>query len=59
MSKNSKKYAWLNTREDSAKTIVAEAKREAPEFEAHYAKFKSKPRLVVMPHVPSLIILEQ
>jgi hypothetical protein len=42
MSKNSEKYAWLNTRENSAKTIVAEAKLEVPGFEAHYAKFKEQ-----------------
>jgi hypothetical protein len=42
MSKNSKKYAWLNTREDSAKTIVAQAKREVPGFEEHYAKFEEQ-----------------
>jgi hypothetical protein len=42
MSKNSEKYAWLNTRENSAKTIVAEAKLEVPGFEAHYAKFEEQ-----------------
>jgi hypothetical protein len=42
MSKNSKKYAWLNTREDSAKIIVAQAKHEVPGFKEHYAKFKEQ-----------------
>jgi hypothetical protein len=37
---NSKKYASLNTREDRAKTIVAQAKLEVPGFEAYYAKFE-------------------
>jgi hypothetical protein len=39
---NSKKYASLNTREDRAKTIVAQAKLEVPGFEAYYAKFEEQ-----------------
>lgn len=40
MSKSNKKYAWLNTKPNSAKTIVEKAKREVPGFEEHYAKFE-------------------
>jgi hypothetical protein len=39
---NSKKHAWLNTKEDRAKTIVVQAKIEVPGFEAYYAKFKEQ-----------------
>jgi site-specific recombinase XerD len=39
MSKSTKKYGWLTSRPNSAKTIVERAKREVPDFIAHYAKF--------------------
>lgn len=42
MSKSTKKYGWLNTREDSAKTLIARAKREVPKFKEHILKFEEQ-----------------
>lgn len=42
MSKNKKKYPWLNKRPNSAKTIVEKAKREVPGFREHFAKFEEQ-----------------
>ncbi len=39
MSKIQKKYGWLNTRPNSAKTLLARAKREVPGFADHMVKF--------------------
>lgn len=42
MSKNKKKYPWLNNKPNSAKTIVEKAKREVPDFREHFAKFEEQ-----------------
>jgi len=42
MSKNKKNYPWLNTRPNSAKSLIEKAKREVPEFREHYAKFEEQ-----------------
>lgn len=42
MSKNKKKYPWLNKKPNSAKTIVEKAKREVPGFREHFAKFEEQ-----------------
>ena len=39
MSKVQKKYAWLRTKTNSAKTAIAQAEREVPHFKEHMAKF--------------------
>ena len=39
MSKLQKKYAWLQTKSNSAKTAIAEAEREVPHFKEHMVKF--------------------
>lgn len=40
MSENSKKSGWLNTKPNSAKTLIERAKREVPGFEGHFKKFE-------------------
>ena len=40
MSKVTKNYGWLNTRSNSAKTLIERAKREVPEFADHILKFE-------------------
>ena len=42
MSKSKKNYPWLNTRPNSAKTLIEKAKREVPGFKEHYAKFEEQ-----------------
>lgn len=42
MSKNTKKYAWLNSKPNSAKTLIERAKREVPDFKEHYQKFEEQ-----------------
>jgi len=42
MSKSTQSYAWLKTKENSAKTIVERAKRDVPDFAEHYAKFEQQ-----------------
>ena len=42
MSKINKKNGWLNTKPNSAKTIVERAKREIPDFLDHYSKFEEQ-----------------
>ena len=42
MSKSSKNYSWLNTKPNSAKTLIERAKREVPDFKEHYAKFEEQ-----------------
>jgi len=42
MSKTTKKNAWLNTKPNSAKTLIERAKREVPDFEKHFAKFEEQ-----------------
>lgn len=37
-----KKNAWLNTRPNSAKTLIERAKNEVPDFKKHYAKFEQQ-----------------
>jgi site-specific recombinase XerD len=37
-----KKNAWLNTKPNSAKTLIERAKREVPDFSSHYAKFEEQ-----------------
>ena len=40
MSKNKENYGWLNTKPNSAKTLIARAKREVPGFAEHIKKFE-------------------
>ena len=40
MSKIQKTYGWLNTRPNSAKALVNQAKREVPGFAEHMKKFE-------------------
>ena len=42
MSKVHKNYGWLNTRSNSAKTLLARAKREVPGFADHIRKFEEQ-----------------
>jgi len=42
MSKSSKKYAWLSSKPNSAKTIIERAKREVPGFKEDYKKFEEQ-----------------
>lgn len=42
MSKVSKNYGWLNTKTNSAKTLIAKAKREVPHFADHISKFEEQ-----------------
>lgn len=42
MSENTKNYSWLNTRPNSAKTLIERAKREVPGFREHFAKFEEQ-----------------
>ena len=53
MSKITKKNGWLNTRPNSAKTIVERAKREVPGFSEHYTKFEQQ--TVIGGYSPSTI----
>ena len=40
MSKVTKNYGWLNTRSNSAKTLIERAKWEVPGFADHILKFE-------------------
>jgi len=40
MSKSTKNYGWLNTRPNSARTLIERAKREVPRFADHIRKFE-------------------
>jgi hypothetical protein len=40
MSKNKENHGWLNTKSNSAKTLIARAKREVPGFAEHIKKFE-------------------
>lgn len=40
MSKSNQNYGWLNNRPNSAKTLIARAKREVPRFAEHIRKFE-------------------
>lgn len=42
MSKSTKKYGWLNTKEDTSKALLARAKREIPKFKEHILKFEEQ-----------------
>ena len=42
MSKIHKNNGWLNTRPNSAKTLIARAKREVPGFQDHIGKFEEQ-----------------
>jgi len=42
MSKITKNYGWLNTRTNSAKTLINRAKKEVPSFEKHIEKFEEQ-----------------
>jgi site-specific recombinase XerD len=37
-----KKYAWLNPKPNSAKTLIERAKNEVPFFKEHYSKFEEQ-----------------
>jgi len=45
MSKITKKYEWLSTKPNSAKTAIAQAEREVPHFAEHMAKFDEQVNL--------------
>ncbi|HKI87399.1 MAG TPA: hypothetical protein VKA38_00135 [Draconibacterium sp.] len=40
MSKITKNYGWLNTKTNSAKTLINKAKRDIPLFKEHIRKFE-------------------
>jgi hypothetical protein len=40
MSKNKGNYGWLNTRANSAKTLIERTKQEVPGFAEHIKKFE-------------------
>ena len=40
MRKTNKKHQWLNTRPNSAKTLIAKAKLEVPKFKEHIERFE-------------------
>jgi hypothetical protein len=40
MSKNKENYGWLNTKSNSAKTLIERVKREVPDFADHIKKFE-------------------
>ena len=42
MSKSTQKYGWLNTRPNSAKTLLERAKHEVPRFAQHLVKFEEQ-----------------
>ena len=42
MSKLHKNYGWLNTRPNSAKTLLQRAKHEVPGFAEHIRKFEEQ-----------------
>ncbi|MEM7107983.1 MAG: phage integrase N-terminal SAM-like domain-containing protein [Bacteroidota bacterium] len=42
MSKVSKNYGWLNTRPNSAKTLIEKAKLQVPRFAEHIGKFEQQ-----------------
>lgn len=42
MSKVRKNYGWLNSRPNSAKTLIERAKQEVPGFAAHIGKFEEQ-----------------
>jgi len=42
MSKSTKNYGWLNTKEDSSKALLLRAKREVPKFKEHILKFEEQ-----------------
>ena len=42
MSKIHKNYGWLNTRPNSAKTLIEKARREVPGFANHIGKFEEQ-----------------
>lgn len=42
MSKITKNYGWLNTRPNSAKTLLERAKKEVPGFAAHIGRFEEQ-----------------
>ena len=52
MSKD-KKYAWLNPRVDSAKTLIEKAKREVPHFAEHILKFEHQ--IEIKSYAPSTV----
>ncbi|MGF1637944.1 MAG: tyrosine-type recombinase/integrase [Cyclobacteriaceae bacterium] len=42
MSKIEKNYGWLNTKSNSAKTLINKAKKEVPRFAEHIQKFEEQ-----------------
>lgn len=42
MSKATKNYGWLNTKPNSAKTLLERTKREVPSFLDHISKFEKQ-----------------
>lgn len=42
MSESKKKYPWLSSKTNQARTLVEKAKREVPGFKEHYGKFEEQ-----------------
>jgi integrase/recombinase XerD len=53
MSKLTKNYGWLNTRPNSAKTLMERAKREIPGFKEHIRKFEEQ--INIKSYAPSTV----
>jgi hypothetical protein len=53
MSKLTKNYGWLNTRLNSAKTLMERAKREIPGFKEHIRKFEEQ--INIKSYAPSTV----
>ena len=47
-----KESSWLNTKPNSAKTLIERAKREVPDFIEHYAKFEKQKTSIVPNQCP-------
>jgi hypothetical protein len=54
MSKLTKNYGWLNTRPNSAKTLMERAKREIPGFKEHIRKFEEQ--INIKSYAPALCL---
>jgi integrase/recombinase XerD len=53
MSKLTKNYGWLNTRPNSAKTLMERAKRKIPGFKEHIRKFEEQ--INIKSYAPSTV----
>ena len=50
-----KKYGWLNPRENSAKTLIEQAKKEVPHFGEHIRKFEHQ--IEIKSYAPSTVFM--